>query len=164
MVLNVISKVFYPKSFDPEHACIWCIQNDTRIYVVKSGRINCCLCWCWKAGSQTARFICICSSNCFDMNLKPVLGVQYEQHEVLWTKERSTFSQPLQSKVACAPYQNGKSSTPDRARLTGEQCVIIGDSLSALLAACVCMRVLPCALVCVCMHTFDMAFSLFEYT
>lgn len=98
------------------------------------------------------------------MNLKPVPGVQYEQHEVLWTKERSTFSQPLQSKVACAPYQNGKSSTPDRACLTGEQCVIIGDSLSALLAACVCMCVLPCALVCVCMHTFDMAFSLFEYT
>lgn len=86
------------------------------------------------------------------MNLKPVPGVQYEQHEVLWTKERSTFSQPLQSKVACAPYQNGKSSTPDRARLTGEQCVIIGDSLSALLAACVCVYVCSSLRISLCVY------------
>lgn len=63
-----------------------------------------------------------------------------------------TFPQPLRSKVACTPHQNGKSSTPDRACLTGELCLIIGDSLSDLLSThahvCVCICVYTLACVC----------------
>lgn len=48
-----------------------------------------------------------------------------------------------------------KSSTPDRACLTGELCLIIGDSLSAVLCVCLCVYGFACALcvdICVIWH------------
>ena len=55
-----------------------------------------------------------------------------------YTGKRGALSyNPLLAKVACTPHRNGKSSSPDEAGLTGEQCVIIGESLYTPLAGCV---------------------------
>ncbi len=62
-------------------------------------------------------------------------------------KRKKASSQPLQSEVARAPHQNGKSPPPDRARLTGELCLILGDSLSDLLGVCVYLLAQSCTSV-----------------
>lgn len=105
-------------------------------------------------------------------NLSPQIWDQFQVYSMnsrgyyAGERERNAFSQPLQSKVVRAQHQNGKSSTPDRARLTGELCLIIGDSLSAVLCvwACVCVCFPVLQHVCVCVHICVIWHFPFEHT
>lgn len=89
----------------------------------------------WYIGSENElifqhNIICtLRSKRFFFVNVKLVPGVQYEQRAIICRKDKNVQSWPLQSQPARAAHQNGTFPTPDWSWLTGELCVIVGNTI-----------------------------------